>query len=67
VEQAISRVSKGCDFWMKLIAGLLPHKGELIKGLGETQARSKELKESRKEVADLLRRYNEFVSPFPYP
>jgi hypothetical protein len=67
VEQVISRVSKGCDLGMKLIAGLLPYKGELIKGLGETQARSKELRESRKEVADLLRRYNEFVSPFLYP
>lgn len=46
-----------------LMAGLLPYKGELVKGLEETQARSKELRESRKEVGDLLRRYNEFVSP----
>ena len=44
-------------------AGLLPYKGELVKGLEETQARSKEMKESRKRVIDLLRRYNEFVSP----
>jgi hypothetical protein len=48
---------------MDLTLGLLPYKGELIKGLEETQARSKELRESRKEVGDLLRRYNEFVSP----
>jgi hypothetical protein len=43
-------------------AGLLPYKGELVKGLEDTQARSKEMKESRKQVIDLLRRYNEFVS-----
>jgi hypothetical protein len=48
---------------MKLIVGLLPYKGELIKGLEDTQARSRDLRESRKEVGDLLRRYNEFVSP----
>jgi len=48
---------------MDLILGLLPYKGQLIKGLEETQARSQELRESRKEVGDLLRRYNEFVSP----
>jgi hypothetical protein len=50
---------------MKLIVGLLPYKGVLVKGLKETQTRSKELTESRKEVGDLLRRYNEFVSPLP--
>jgi hypothetical protein len=43
-------------------AGLLPYKGELVKGLEDTQARSKEMRESRKQVVDLLRRYNEFVS-----
>jgi hypothetical protein len=43
-------------------AGLLPFKVELVKGLEDTQARSKEMKESRKQVIDLLRRYNEFVS-----
>jgi hypothetical protein len=43
-------------------AGLLPYKGELVKGMEDTQARSKEMKESRKQVIDLLRRYNEFVS-----
>lgn len=52
---------------MKLILGLLPYKGELIKGLEETQARSKELRESRIEVGDLLRRYNEFVRPVLHP
>lgn len=43
------------------MVGLLPYKDELIKGLEETQTRSRDLRESRKEVADLLRKYNEFV------
>jgi hypothetical protein len=63
--QAISRVSNDFILRMDLILGLLPYKGELIKGLEDTQARSKDLRESRKEVGDLLRRYNEFVSHLP--
>jgi hypothetical protein len=64
--QAISRVSNDFILRMDLILDLLPYKGELIKGLEGTQARSKDLRESRKEVGDLLRRYNEFVSHLPY-
>jgi hypothetical protein len=42
---------------------LLPYRGELIKGLVDNRARSKEMSDLRKQVGDLLRRYNEFVSP----
>jgi hypothetical protein len=41
---------------------MLPFKGDLIKGMEGAQDRSKKLRESRKDVIDLLRRYNEFVS-----
>jgi hypothetical protein len=56
-------LESGSWYWLvlKLILGLLPYKGDLIEGLQETHSRSRELRESRKEVADLLRRYNEFV------
>jgi hypothetical protein len=44
------------------LAELLPYKGDLIQGLEGAQARSTELRQSRKEVTDLLRRYHDFVS-----
>lgn len=43
-------------------AELLPYRGDLIRSIEETQLRSVKLRATRKDVNDLLRRYNEFVS-----
>ena len=41
---------------------LLPYRGQLISGIQEVRENSVDLRNTRKEVNELLRRYNDFVS-----
>lgn len=50
-------LSQGAD-----VIELLPYRDDLIKGMEAAQMRSGELRDSRREVHDLLRRYHDFVS-----
>lgn len=44
-------------------AELLPYRGALVNGIKDNQEKAVDLKTTKKEVYDLLRRYNEFVNP----
>lgn len=46
---------------------LLPYRGQLISGIQEEKENSVDLRNTRKEVNELLRRYNDFVSYHPTP
>lgn len=45
-------------------ADLLPYRGTLIQGIEDTRAKDQDLRKTRQEVVELLRRYNDFVSCF---